>query len=281
MTPQEGIARARQEARNLLKRFGVESVQHVDVEAFAASLNVQVVEAQLRGAAAQLVVTGRRARILLSGRIEHVAMRRAAIAHELGHFLLEHPSPPMAELCAPRPQAPCSDVRDVENEANAFALELLTPARAVRKVCHSRPLTLGWAAQLSVACWVPIEAAAIRITELSDRMCAAVLCTRDGIVWCSPSKPFLDELGGWLGDTLFPGHPLDRRSLAWRVLHRGEVCEPGLVPSAAWLGALGHPPLLEHSAPVGTPGTVLTMLWASHHEAALTTQREEAVRPAM
>lgn len=281
MTPQEGIARARQGARTLLKRFGVESVQHVDVEAFAERLEVKIVETQLQGAAAQLVVTKGHARILLSDRIGHVVMRRAAIAHELGHFLLKHPSPSVAELCAPRPQVPCSDVRDFENEANAFALELLTPERAVRKVCHSRPMTLGWAAQLAVTCWVPIEAAAIRITELSDRMCAALLSTPDGIAWVSPSPMFLDQLGGCFGEALYRGHRLHPRSLAWRVLHRAEVCEPGLVPAAAWLGEPNQPPLLEHSAPGGVAGTVLTMLWASHHEAELTTQREQAVRRAM
>ena len=269
----ERIAHARQEARRLLKRFGVESLQHVDIEAFAAGLNVQVVDSDLQGAAAQLAVNTRRARILIPRRIDHVARRRLAIAHELGHFVLEHPSPPVAEMCARRTQAPGADVRDFENEADGFALELLTPARAVRKVCHRRPMTLAWAAQLSVACWVPIEAAAIRITELSDRMCAALLCTADGIAWISPSGPFVREFGGFLTEALRPGHALDPRSLAWRVLHRGEFCEPALVPAAAWLGAADYPPILEHSAPVGPAGTVLTMLWASHHEAAIAMRR--------
>lgn len=269
MTPQEGIAHARQEARRLLRRFGVESLQHADVEAVAARLGVSIVDADLLGALAQLVVTARRARILISRRVANVALRRAAIAHELGHFVLRHPTPRAAEICNPVPQVPCSEVRDFENEANAFALELLAPGPAVAQFCDVRPMTLTAAAQLAVLCWVPIEAAAIRITERSDRMCAVVYCVADQIAWVSWSGPFVHGLASFLGPALYPGHALDPRSLAWRV-RRGELREPALVPAAAWLGpaAAAEPPLMEHATPVGDDGAVLVMLWAVHHEEA-------------
>lgn len=171
-------------------------------------------------------------------------------------------------MCAPRPQVPCSDVRDFENEANAFALELLTPDHAVARVCNVLPMTLTAAGQLSLSCWVPVEVAAIRITERSERMCAAVYCINDRIAWVSASGPFTHELATFLGPALTPGQPVDPRALASRV-SRGELCEPGMVAACAWLGATGaeEPPLMEHAVPAGDHGAVLVMLWASLHEA--------------
>ena len=125
MTPQDGIDQARQQARRLHRRFGVESQQHVDVYAFANRLNVQLVDAPLEGALAQLIVNRGSARILLSSQLRDPTRRRIAIAHELGHYVLSHPSATVGELCEPgQPQAAAFG-RDYENEAHSFALELL------------------------------------------------------------------------------------------------------------------------------------------------------------
>ena len=268
MTPQEYIARAREQARDLHRRFGVESVQHVDVYAFAERLGVKIVKTRLDGATAQLVVKGRRARILLSNRLDDPALIRAAIAHELGHYVLKHPSPPVAELCSPRPVTPTSSTRDIESEAHAFALELLTPTRAVESFCRRRDPDLALCGQLSIAAWVPIEHAAIRIAETSPHICAPVLSTHTGISWVAPSRRFVVELGASLGLALREGHALDSRSLAWRILDQSTPCDPAKVPAEAWLGMPGLP-LFENSAPVGYRGGVLTMLWAADLEAAL------------
>jgi Zn-dependent peptidase ImmA (M78 family) len=275
MTPQEGIARAREQARHLHRRFGVESVAHVDVHAFAARLGVQVVNARLQGAVAQLVVTPRRARILLSDRLEDPFMRRVAIAHELGHYVLDHPSPTIAEMCSPRPDRPCTEARDFESEAHGFALELLTPAPAVEAFCRRYDPDLELCSRLAVTAWVPNEHAAIRIAETSEHICAAVLSTRAGIAWVAPSRRFVAELGGSLAPDLHEARPLDPRSLAWRILDRDKPCEPARVPAEAWLGMPGLP-LFEHSAPVALGGGMLTMLWAADLEAALVSSRRQA-----
>lgn len=275
MTPQEGIARAREQARHLHRRFGVESVAHVDVRAFAERLKVQIVRAPLQGAVAQLVVTARRARILLSDRLKDPLMRRVAIAHELGHYVLDHPSPTVAEMCHPRPDRPCTNERDFENEAHAFALELLTPQRAVEAFCRRRDPDLALCGELAIAAWVLFEHAAIRIAETSEHICAAVLSTRAGIAWVAPSQRFGAELGGSFALALHEGRPLDPQSLAWRILDRDQPCDPARVPAEAWLGMPGLP-LFEHSAPVALGGAMLTMLWAADLEAALVSSRRHA-----
>jgi len=274
---QERIVNARLEARSLHRRFGVECVEHVDIYGFAERLGVQIVDVHMEGALAQLVANQRRTRILLSDRLVDPAMRRAAIAHELGHLLLNHPTAQLGDAREPgiapmpRPIQMCSatQARDLEYEAHGFALELLTPAPSVEAFRRSDP-TLELCSQLAMSAWIPMDYAALRIAETSDRLCAAVLSERDGILWVAASRSFTSVFGESLAGRLRQGQPLDGRTLASRILDRGTPCRPSPVPALAWLGTDGRE-LVEASAPVGPCGGVLTMLWPAAVEAALAT----------
>jgi Zn-dependent peptidase ImmA (M78 family) len=272
MLLQERIANARLEARNLHRRFGVESVAHVDVYGFAERLRVQLVDAPLDGALAQLIVNRRRTRILLSYRLVDPAMRRVAVAHELGHYLLRHPTPALDELNACRssraaPFQVCSpgQPREFEHEAHSFGLELLTPTRTVEQF-RGRVPDLAVCGELAMLAWVPIDYAAIRIAETSDRICAVVLSDHTGILWVAQSRRFVLAFGKQ--HRLREGQTLDSRTLASRMIDRGSPFEPAFVPAEAWLGDIGLP-LLESSTPVGLRGGVLTVLWAGALETAL------------
>jgi Zn-dependent peptidase ImmA (M78 family) len=253
-----GVDNARREARRLLRRLRVESAAAIDIELLAKQLDVDIVDVRLDGATAQLVIgLGHRA-IYLSDRLIERSLRRWAIAHELGHLVLDHPSPPLEALSGPRPHEPLLDTRDVEVEADCFALELLTPACAVRAVHNGGPVTLRVASRLARMCGVSMEASAIRIAESTENLCAAVLSDRAGRRWIAPS-PHLLQVGG---STMTDDRRLDSRSIAKRYFDHDRGCEqPELVPAAAWLAAPAEGQLvLEHSLPGTQPGTVLTML---------------------
>lgn len=275
MSLQERIAYARHEARNLHHRFGVESISHVDVYGFAERLGVQVIDAPLDGASAQLIANRRRTRILLSHRLVDPAVRRVAVAHELGHYVLRHPTPAIDELepyrsVKTRPFQVCRPGlrRDLEHEAHSFALELLTPMRVVGAF-RGRVPDLALFAELAMLAWVPIDYAAIRIAETSDRICAVVLSESKRIQWVAQSPRFAALLGQpGLGRPLRVGQSLDLRTLAARVFDRGTPCEPAEVHAETWLGTCGLP-LVESSAPVAPRSGVLTVLWASALEVAL------------
>ena len=99
-----------------------------------------MVETPLDGAQAQLACAGNDVRIMISERITDPAARRFSIAHELGHFVLEHPSASVDRLCG-RVNAVADDaVRDFEAEANAFASELLMPREIVERWCDVSPV---------------------------------------------------------------------------------------------------------------------------------------------
>src|SRR5277367_1474606 len=132
MTPRfEGIEWARTVARRFLRECRVGSREALDIEKVAVDRGITVVDTQLNGARAQLLVRNGHATILLSHRLTDPAERRWAIAHELGHFVLKHRGPPFHELCEPRPAGRRlmhyleGVERDIEAEADTFASTVL------------------------------------------------------------------------------------------------------------------------------------------------------------
>jgi Zn-dependent peptidase ImmA (M78 family) len=259
------IDNARREANKLLRRFGVESAKDVNVEGFADRLQIHLIDAKLRGATAQLVVGPDHASIILSDAIVDMGVRRWAVAHELGHYILGHPAPPPETLLAPHPRYADLDLLpDDEIEADYFALAILTPEPTVRLFRDVRPMTLLASMALATACGVSPEAGAVRIAELTSRACAVVLSDGARILVAAPGPRFVEAFG----PVLVPGRLVDQRSVASRYLTGETVLQrPEMVPSAAWLDGPGTAPLLEHSLPGTAPGTVLTMLWAPHGDA--------------
>lgn len=182
-------------ANALLHRFGAREPQHVVVEAFAALLGVEIIEAPLDGASAQLFRSGSCVKIIVAERVTDPAARRFSVAHELGHLLLEHPSHDPRQLCRPY-GAPASKghVRDHEAEANAFAAELLMPSRMLQRDCEVSPVDLEVPRRISREYNVSILASARRFTELASERCAAVFSANREVKWVAASATFSREI---------------------------------------------------------------------------------------
>lgn len=88
--------------------------------------------------------------------------RRLVLAHALGHHLLDHGEVP-PELAAHFTTA-CPSV--IEQEANHFALDLLLPGPALRRVMDAGWLTLK---KLSRGFLVPEDAVQRRLLDIDDR----------------------------------------------------------------------------------------------------------------
>src|SRR5215813_5162414 len=180
-----GIEHARMQALTLLDRFGVESREHVRIEAFAKRLGVKLVETAMDGARAQMIAGRDGAHIVLPNDLINPFERRWLIAHELGHFVLGHPALPAGELCRPRQRRRRGDRRHHEDEANGFASVLLMPERDVAAHCDTRPMTLDVPLRLADLCGVPLAAAARRVIEVTWRVCAVVMSHKGvmKVVW--------------------------------------------------------------------------------------------------
>lgn len=251
-----GIENARRVGRTLVHRFGVEAARHVFVEGFAARLGVDIVVARLDGATAQLTVrNGEPARILLSDRLTSPSIRRFTIGHELGHYVLKHPSRQVSELCDAtwRGHSP-ADSRDPEAEANAFSAEILMPERVALPLCDVNTASLEPAMQIAHRFGMSLSASAIRFTELTALRCAVVLSDRGFVRWVAPSATFIG--------TIAHGRPIDSRSAVGRFLKTGELCSWMMpVPAVAWLAASTEGAIVEHSVRCPDTGSVLTILW--------------------
>jgi hypothetical protein len=252
-----GIRKARQVARALLRRFGVMAPEHVNIEVFAARLGATVVVGPLEGAVAQLVRVGSDVHIIVSERVTDPCATRFSIAHELGHFVLGHPSPDPTELCGRRRSRRGTGddgERDYEAEANAFAGELLIPFHLARRDCEVSPVSLEIPRRLARTFDVSILTSTIRFAELSSERCAAVFSANRAVQWMAPSATFTRDIPR--------GKRLERDSVAWDFFERGVLDERAQdVPADAWLDTSTEIDIVEHSIASPQHGTVLSLLW--------------------
>jgi hypothetical protein len=259
-----GIQHARRQARALVDQYGITEPGHIVIEDLAFRQGLTIYEAPLEGMVAQLInPRWGRPKLVLSDRLVERDARRFTIAHELGHYVLQHPSRSLVELCDPLARGPERSPAYEELEANAFASELLMPERLVRPHCVGMPVSLAPALQIAHRFGVSVRAAAIRFTELTDAACAAVLSERGAVRWIVRSAAFRSSIP--------QGKPLDPRSIAWAWFADGTTtAERREVPVDAWIEPEPSVSLLEHSLVSINRGTVLTMLWAVPVEFAAT-----------
>jgi hypothetical protein len=255
------LRRARQAARALSRRFGVTAAEHVHIEAFAARLGARIIVGPLEGAVAQLVRAGTHVHIVVSERVTDACAIRFSIAHELGHYVLGHPSRPPSELCSVAPpRAGASDARNYELEANAFAGELLMPSHLLERRCEVSPVSMAIPRQIARDYKVSILAAAIQFAELSTERCAAVFSARREVLWTASSATFASEIPR--------GKRIDPHSVAWDFFVNGaldDAAQP--VPADAWLATSIEVDIVEHSIASPQHGTVLSLLWIPERSA--------------
>jgi hypothetical protein len=251
----QGLERSRVAAMARMEQSGAETP-----EEYAAWCGVELRDTHLDGAHGQLIEGPLGTYIVLADHLSDRG-RRWTIGHELGHYDMRHPAPTTAELCGPRPTRlyrRCWD-RDREDEANEWGMVFTMPDKVVARFCDRLPLTLDAAEQLAQTAGVPLVAAAIRLTEVTFRVCAAVLSLHGVIQWVSPSVRFLMLASP---ASLSPDTVVRPGSLARRFYDTGKLRDqPELVPAAAWFDGMGKGSCVqEHTIHLDEPGRVLTLL---------------------
>lgn len=144
--------------------------------------------------------------------------RRYTIAHELGHFLNERHRPTIdfGFACTGEDMAsPRRSGRHLaqEREANTFAIEVLTPRRALSRFLR-RSAELDHALAIAQSFEISREAAIRRYVDLHEERLAAVFSRNGQVRYVEKSETF-PKTTVWAGDPL--GHIL-RRPRQARVL---------------------------------------------------------------
>lgn len=144
--------------------------------------------------------------IIYNKRIKEDGRKNFSIAHELGHYSL-HLNIKSIQCSLDSLQDMAPHPKNIEQEANLFAITLLMPADDVRKQILDRDLGFSTVKSLAERYETSLTASALRFIELlSAKKMAAVGIVKEGIVkWCSSSKGML-KAGCWIKkNTNLPG----------------------------------------------------------------------------
>lgn len=192
---------------------------------------------------------------------------RFTVAHELGHYFIdEHRQALVSGLAGAHGSlSEYESPADSEQEADAFAANLLMPRRRFVSRAKAAAPGLGGVLELAGHFGVSITATAIQYALRDIRPCAVVKWDWRGYSWKHLST---SALAGWFRRTfespadLSPDSPT-RRALAREAPPAGGYFESGTVASA-WFpgidpGQWGDAILIEQAVPLGRFG-VLTFL---------------------
>ena len=147
------------------------------------------------------------------------------------------------------------DTSGYEQEANAFAAELLMPQDLFGPRCDVPKVSWTPIVKLAEEFQVSVTAAALRFLAFTwDRV--AVMACRDGkVVWSQSTRDF--------GRRLARGAPVDQWSLAYDFFTKGHASPiPETVSAEAWVpDAQDGEEVVEHLFPMPRIGVALSLLW--------------------
>jgi len=164
----------------------------VDPLAIAAELKVQVFSEDLGvGMEGAMLCANGKSAIVVSTRIRDSGRRNFTAAHELGHFSLHKDREELRcsidDLLdvAPHP-------KNIEQEANEFAMTLLMPADDVRQQSSGTYASIAVVKRLAGRYATSLTATALRVREILDRDRAMAVCYVQAgrIKWSWPTAKF-------------------------------------------------------------------------------------------
>ena len=166
---------ARTQAEALIERQGI-SIAPVDVEDIARRLGLRVLYEDLGEDVSGVLITSKEGANVIIQASDPKNRQRFTIAHEIGHFHLDHQFPEgkhvhvdKGNFIRSRNSISSTGLDPKEIEANQFAASLLMPAGFLKeqvRLLEARPLLDQHVAQLAKRFGVSEHAMTIRLTRL-------------------------------------------------------------------------------------------------------------------
>lgn len=251
------LINAEYEASKIIEKYGITSPEHIRLKDIAYDLGVNVLEGTLKGAAASLVKIGEYATIRVSDDNLYEYRKRFSIAHELGHFVLNHRLS-LQQICSEEDMMNWYQ-RSEETEANFFAGELILPEKLIKKRCDVAEVDFREIKQIAQEFRASLTATAIRFVRFCPEKCAVVF-SKDGKV-----KWFFGSENWWPFISI--GSNLDERTAAFDFF-KGNILsdEPIEVDADAWVEDEALDEIVEHSIGSKYLNFVLSILWIKPEE---------------
>lgn len=247
---------AERRAEELIEQLNITDPHDIDIEAIAMTKEALVMDGGITGAEARLSRSTKLNFIRVNNAIRESGRRRFAIAHELGHLLLQQGKSQFA-LCEDKDLLPFYTSSQDELEASVFAAALLMPRKFSVPLCRAAPPSLQYVGQLARRFEVTLTAAAARYIALCPHRCCLVVSTDNKVRYHRRTDDF--------GYFIVPRQALDPATYAADYF-RGESLPGGMraVRSTAWLEGSrldANKMILEDSIAMPTYSSVLTLLW--------------------
>jgi Zn-dependent peptidase ImmA (M78 family) len=242
-----------QRARVVRAEVGYAHPTELEIEVLAHIRGALVRESPTRGARANLVRLGQRGVISVAQGLPD-DQRRWALAHELGHFET-HAAVSYLGLCTGEDLRFSYDTSGYEQEANAFAAELLMPEDLFASRCDVPKVSWTPIVKLAEQFQVSVTAAALRFLAFTYDRVAVMVCKDGKVAWSQSTRDF--------GRRLAKGASLDQWSLAYDFFKKGQASQiPETVSAEAWVpNARDGEEVIEHLFPMPRIGVVLSLLW--------------------
>lgn len=214
-------------AEALLRKFGIDHPEQIDLEAIAAALGAIVRYAPLEGSEARIVGNGDRAIITVAsgGR----PRQRFSVAHEIGHWVERHGRGGF--LCGKEDIAPQNDqTKSTEAQANAFASQLVLPSYLFDPMIAGLPVTLDTADKISKQFQASLTATAIKLVRSAAKPALVVCHSQEKREWFvrGPGVP----------EDYWPAKELDCETDAFELLYSPDAKGKTTVrqaPGTRWL----------------------------------------------
>jgi Zn-dependent peptidase ImmA (M78 family) len=240
-------------ARVVRAEVGYAHPTEMEIEVLAHIRHALVRESPTSGARANLLRLGERGVISVASGLP-LDQRRWAVAHELGHFEI-HGAVSYLGVCIGEDLRHSYDTSGHEQEANAFAAELLMPQDLFGPKCDVAKVSWTPIIKLAQEFQVSVTAAVLRFLAFTWDRVAVIACVDGKVAWSQSTRDF--------GRRLVKGTPVDQWSLAYDFFKNGEASQiPETVSAAAWVpDAPDGDEVVEHVLPMPNYGMALSLLW--------------------
>jgi len=247
---------AERRAEELIVELRIADPREIDVEAIAMTKDALVIDGGITGAEARLSRSPRLNIIRVNKTIRESGRRRFAIAHELGHLLLQQGNSQFA-LCEDKDLLPFYSNSPDELEASIFAAALLMPRKLYEPLCRAAAPSLRYVGELAARFGVTLTAAASRYIGFCPHRCCLVASTDNKVRYHRPTDDF--------GYFIAPRQQLEPATYAADYF-QGNSLPDGMreVRATAWLedSRLDDKNMIrEDSVAMPTYSSVLTLLW--------------------
>jgi len=240
------------EAGKAILKEGILFAERIVVSYLGYAFGATIVEERLKRAAASTVKVGDRATIRISPS-DSQERKRFSIAHELGHFVMNHIKS-ILKACGEEDMRNWSS-NTQETQAYFFASELILPKRLMKKRCDVKRVNFEPVIQIAKDFRASLTATSIGFVRNCSEQCAVVFSSKGKIQWFYKSDdwwPFIRR-----------GNDLDVRTVASDYFKKGELLadEPVGIDGDAWVESDGVDLIIEHSISSPRHGFVLSLLW--------------------